>query len=143
MSENVKIIAEKDDIVAIADAVRNKIGSTEEMSLSEIVSEINGIETGGGSSAKTTVTVNLDWSGDEQKICEIFYLSNNKTIEVYPWDGINQIEAQNGVIIMYDGLSGACSYTSNIIRLQTVSDLCTLVALQDGETIYLASTEYQ
>lgn len=40
------IIAERPDIVAIANAVRSKTGKTEELTLSGIISGINGIETG-------------------------------------------------------------------------------------------------
>lgn len=40
------IVTERENIVAIADAVRNKTGNTNEMSLGGIVSGINGIETG-------------------------------------------------------------------------------------------------
>ena len=42
-----KIITDKTNIVAIADAVRSKTGSTEELSLGEIISEIEGISGGG------------------------------------------------------------------------------------------------
>jgi hypothetical protein len=45
---NIKIITNRDDIVAIADAVRNKTGQTNEMTLREIVSGINGISGGDG-----------------------------------------------------------------------------------------------
>lgn len=46
MNDNIRVIADKQDIVAIADAVRNKIGSTIEMSLGEIVTNINKIGSG-------------------------------------------------------------------------------------------------
>lgn len=58
---NIKVIANRDEIVAIADAVRNKTGSTEEMSLGEIVSGINGIEVGGG--ITPTGTINISENG--------------------------------------------------------------------------------
>lgn len=41
------IVTERENIVAIANAVRNKTGTTETMSLGGIVDSINGIETGG------------------------------------------------------------------------------------------------
>jgi len=50
MSDNIKIIADKEEIDNIADAVREKTGKTEKMSLGEIASEINGIEDGGSGS---------------------------------------------------------------------------------------------
>ena len=45
-TSNVKILADREDIVAIADAVRSKTGISEKMTLGEIASGINGI-TGG------------------------------------------------------------------------------------------------
>lgn len=39
----IKVIADRDEIVAIADAVRSKTGTTDEMTLGGIVSGINGI----------------------------------------------------------------------------------------------------
>ena len=44
---NTKIIANRSDIVAIADAVRNKTGSTKEMTLGGIASAVNSITSGG------------------------------------------------------------------------------------------------
>lgn len=56
--ETVRVIADKEDIVAIADAIRSKTGSTDEMTLDGIVNGINSIETGGGGSVETcTVTI--------------------------------------------------------------------------------------
>ena len=46
MAENIKIVADREDIVAIANAVRNKIEATKELTLGEIVNGINGINTG-------------------------------------------------------------------------------------------------
>ena len=58
MSENIDIITRKENIVAIADAVRAKNGTTAEMTLGEIVSSIEGIQTGGSGEVETcTVTV--------------------------------------------------------------------------------------
>ena len=46
MSNDIKIIADKQDIVAIANAVRNKTGATNGMTLGGIVNGINGIQVG-------------------------------------------------------------------------------------------------
>lgn len=46
MAENIKVLCEREDIVAIADAVRSKTGTTNEMTLGEIANGIGGI-TGG------------------------------------------------------------------------------------------------
>lgn len=61
-----KVICEREDIVAIADAVRNKNGGADEMTLGGIVSGINDISTGSNTSVETcTVTLDNEWvSGD-------------------------------------------------------------------------------
>lgn len=48
MSNNVKIMANRQDIVAIADAVRSKTSTTQEMTLAGIASRINAISVSGG-----------------------------------------------------------------------------------------------
>lgn len=59
MADNIKVIADRQDIVAIADAVRNKIGNTGEMSLGGIVSGINEISTGIDTSDATATDVDI------------------------------------------------------------------------------------
>lgn len=44
MAEGIKVLCDREEVVAIADAVRGKLGSTGEMTLSEIASEIGSIE---------------------------------------------------------------------------------------------------
>ena len=46
--EEIKVICNRGDLVAIADAVRNKTGSTKEMTLDDIASNIGKISGGGG-----------------------------------------------------------------------------------------------
>ena len=43
---NIKVICNRDDIVSVADAVRSKTGISDEMTLSEIVTNINNIAVG-------------------------------------------------------------------------------------------------
>lgn len=43
MSENIQVIADRKDIVAIANAVRSKTGTTAQLSLSDMVTSINGV----------------------------------------------------------------------------------------------------
>ena len=45
---DIKVICDRDDLVAIADAVRSKIGTTQEMTLDGIATNINKIAAGGG-----------------------------------------------------------------------------------------------
>lgn len=46
-TSNTKVIGNYSDIVSIADAVRNKIGTTDKMSLGELINNVNSIDTGG------------------------------------------------------------------------------------------------
>jgi hypothetical protein len=48
MAENIKVLCDREDLVAIADAVRSKTGSSDEMTLEGIASEINEFSTNGG-----------------------------------------------------------------------------------------------
>lgn len=139
MAENIKVIADKIEIDDIAEAVREKTGKTEKMNLGAIARNIRGMSEA-GSSVKTTKTIYLDWSGDEERICEISYISNNELLTIQAYDGIDSIEAEGGVIILNDGNAGASSYTSNFIRLLYYGgNITVLFAKQDGETIYLVS----
>ena len=53
-----------DKLIAIADAIRGKTGKTDEMTLDQMVSEISGIEGGGGSGDFSYVSDNYElWSG--------------------------------------------------------------------------------
>lgn len=140
MAENIKVIADKIEIDDIAEAVREKTGKTEKMSLGAIARNIRGMSETGSGTTKTTKTIYLDWSGDEERICEISYISNNELLTIQTYDGIDSIEAEGGVIILNDGNAGASSYTPNFIRLQYYGgNITVLFAKQDGETIYLVS----
>ena len=50
------IITERQNIIDIADAIRNKTGLENEMTLADMVTEINSIETGSSSSASMFVS---------------------------------------------------------------------------------------
>ncbi len=54
-----KIIANRADIVAIADAVRSKAGVSGQMTLEEIATEIESIEAGGSEIQKASVTLSF------------------------------------------------------------------------------------
>lgn len=74
-----KVICEREDIVAIADAVRNKTGNSDEMTLGEIASGINGIEaggSGGGNVETCTVTLSLSQGG----IAYSYYTIENEAV---------------------------------------------------------------
>ena len=58
MDENIKVITNHSDIVAIADAVRSKTGNTGKMTLGGIASGINSIKTGVEPEGSITITEN-------------------------------------------------------------------------------------
>ena len=71
------ILTEKENIVAIADAIRNKTGSAEKLALGEFVENINGITSGSNSS--NTVTINV--SVIEKYGTSFYYFSSNGICE--------------------------------------------------------------
>lgn len=89
---------------------------------------VEGSHEGGG---KTTRTIYIDWSGDEEGICYVEYISNGQYKSVYT-DEEDVIEAEGGVVYaeVADGY-----YSDNFIYFQGV-----MVATQDGETIYPMSS---
>ena len=120
MSENIDIITRKENIVAIADAVRAKKGTTAEMTLGEIVSGIEGIEAGGGSGASVeTCTVTVDCTNlFACHVDTIFYSSPN------------------------GGISGVGCQAGSSITIQNV--LCNSVIVflwSDSEYYYMTSEE--
>ena len=81
-----KVIANKSDLVAIANAVRNKTGSTEEYNVSELsVAAIEAISSseGGGTNVETC-TVTLEVSGIIDNYISVSYgMTNGSLTESY------------------------------------------------------------
>lgn len=121
------------------------IAASQDTLVGDIMAALEGKAVGGG---KTTRTINIDWSGDIDYNCGIYYVLNNKKEFVMSHD-VNSIEAEGGAIYVLCGVDSY--YTSNIIEVysnrnelgydQAVRE--TLVATQDGETLYLASSTGQ
>lgn len=84
-----------------------------------------------GGTGKTTKTIYIDWSGDEEGICYVDYISNGQIKSVYS-DEEDVIEAEGGVVWAE---VADCYYSDNFIYFQGV-----MVATQDGETIYPMSS---
>ena len=97
----------------------------------------------GGGTAKTTKTIYLDWSGDDESTCEIDYVSNNTLVYLGCGNETpDVIEAEGGVVCMR-GFEGSY-YSSNFIQIcDEARGGYVLMATQDGETIYLFSSSEQ
>ena len=87
-----------------------------------------------GGSAKTTKTIYLDWSGDEERIGRVEYISNNEIITVDNDNNIETIEAEGGFISI--NTSQGTYLSNNFIQF---SDNV-YMATQDGETIHFVSS---
>lgn len=107
-----------------------KIASQDEL-IASIAAALEGKAVGGG---KTTKTIYIDWSGDEEGICYVEYISNGQYKSVYT-DEEDVIEAEGGVV--YAEVANGY-YSDNFISFQGI-----MVATQDGETIYPMSSGEQ
>ena len=87
-----------------------------------------------GGTGKTTKTIYIDWSGDEEGVCYIDYISNGQIKSVSKYDE-DVIEAEGGVVSgeIVDGY-----YSDNFISFGGV-----MIATQNGETIYPISSGVQ
>ena len=128
VSENLdEEIATQEEKIALQDTL-----------IASIAAALEGKAAGGGSSSKT---INLNWDDDVESTCEIVYLSNDGVKKLYRGNNITTIEAIYGVVALYDP-NEMCSYNDTFMQLITSYGLVyTLIATQDNETIYLASTD--
>ena len=102
-------------------------------------------KTAGGGSTKTTKTINIDWSGDREGLCQVSYISNNEIVFLNHVNELPTIEAEGGIVLFYDSSGGMSYYSDNFIKLyqsngKTDIDYI-LIAKQDGETLYAVSSE--
>lgn len=95
MSENIKVICDREDIVAIADATREATGNSSPMTLRQIANEVSGLSTGTSSAAieehNTSGTAHSDI---RQSISQLsFGVANNTNLATLAmpgslkWDG--------------------------------------------------------
>ena len=90
------IIANKAELVEIADAVRSKTGKIDAMSLVEIASDINSISVGGSADIETT-TVDVYDLGYIYYVCATVYKDGQLTYEQYDYNQ-NDYYIENVVI---------------------------------------------
>lgn len=141
------------DLQAILNTINSlpNAGSTEAINLDAEITEQEGLidqiqaalegkAVSGDSSTKTTKTIYLDWTEDREGVGEISYISNGEVVGIYKHNNIESIEAENGIVLL-DFDNQMCSWTSNFIVFYIESKHQVLIAKQDGETIYLVSSE--
>lgn len=96
----------------------------------------------GISGGKATKMINIDWSGDEENICELEYISNNELVVVQKSDGVNTIDAEGGIVKANIGNNGYFSSGFLVLNADE-GDRYVLVAAKDGETISPVSSTAQ
>lgn len=126
-----KVIALRADMVAIADAIRAKLGSEDPMTIKEMDEKIGEISAGG--TVKATKTIYLDWSEDYEWTEKVEYSCNGEKIAVFASDGITEIEADNGVVFCYDSRS----YATNAFTEMYFPNLCCFLFREDYGTLHL------
>lgn len=109
MSENIDIITRKENIVAIADAVRAKNGTTAEMTLGEIVSSIESIQTDEGIK---TCTVTIYDDGYNHTEINYACLRDDGIFETVPFDGVGDTTTicENVICNQYISVSDTVRY---------------------------------
>ena len=124
----IKLVNEE-SLVAVADALREVSGTSEKLLFPD--GYIQAAKAGGG---KSTRTINIDWSGDEEEICYVYYISDNQIKSVNTREA-DVIEAEGGVVWADVGEG---YYSDNFIDFHGV-----YVATKDGGTIYPVSSGVQ
>ena len=136
------ILTERSNIVAIANAVRNKIGSTNELNLGGIVDGINSISTGVDTSDATA-------TAEDILVGETAYVNGNKITGTF--DIEEEITAQENIITSQDTLIASIvsalegkavggSSGVSIPELVTINFEVTVAGTQDDE--YTVNIDY-
>ena len=111
------IVAERQDIVNIADAVRSKTGKTAKLTLNQIASEVSGISTGGGgtNTSDATATAAEIMSG------KTAYVKSGKVTGTFTID--NELSTQDSLIAqIQDALVGkAAGGYEPVLQTKTVT----------------------
>ena len=113
------------------------IAASQDALVGDIIAALEGKAAGGG---KTTKTINIDWSGDEELTGWVEYISNNQIVRTEaPFNlGIETIEAEYGIVSFNPSFM---DYDSNFIHLGELHGGVDLyITTQDGATLYPIST---
>lgn len=113
---NIKILADRQDLVAVANAIRQKAGKTEELSLSGMIATINGIQTG----------VDLPELTNEGTASELFagkeLIDDEGNIVTGTFTIDNELSAQDTLISQIQtALAGKASASEPVLQTKTVT----------------------
>ena len=135
---DIKVIADKNEIVAIADAVRSKTGSSENMDgLVGIANAVNEIGTASGGSLETCV-IDIDCYMN-QKIQHIFYINDTMNYTDFNMNGYGIAKLSHvakGTLVVVtvepqDGLDFYVEDSATIIHKSDSGDMACILA--DGD----------
>lgn len=142
MADNIKVIADRSEIVAIADAVRSKLNTTNQMTLGEIATNISNISGSGSSGGSTSGGINTsDATATESDLTEgtTAYVKGRKITGVNPYrmeETTQEVDTQTELIeqILQDlegkAASGSGSATSGGYQIK--SGTTTSATIQTG-----------
>lgn len=91
---NIKVITNRDDIVAVANAVRSKIGETKNMTLGEMASNIQNISIGGGDGQDLSAEI----AAQKELIEQLDSILDSKAYGGSDADLVEEINAQKELI---------------------------------------------
>ena len=125
---NEKIICDRQDLVAIADAIREKTGSIDGMTLGEIATNISRLEVGSssGSSNNKTISISVDAKG----------------YEVYGFDANgNSLSVSNGTYDFLYGIVGFSGYNISLSGDYIRNNMICMFLADGGKIINEESTD--
>ena len=118
MTEKIKVICDREKLVAIADAVRSKTNISDDLNLDEIADSIDGISNTGSDSGIDTSDATA--SADEIMIGETAYVNGNKITGTFTID--DELSTQDNLIAQIQGaLGGKTSASEPVLQDKTVT----------------------
>ena len=117
-----------DKLTAIADAIRGKTGGTEEMTLDQMATEINGIEAGGGDGRVETCAVTIESSASIQRYAATKFVDGAITASVENAWLASSLTIENvvcGSVLMIMVMNSSPSITTNnatLIRQEMLTE---------------------
>lgn len=115
MSE--KVLCEKSDLVAIANAVREATGSAENYNVSELsAATIGAISTGGSGGNIETCTVTCNVGLPSFDPVEVYYINGAGESQIADFLTVGTITTQKNSYLFINGWGGSCASSGEIAR---------------------------